>query len=508
MAILLVLSACSVAKRSPPAPDLNVTDRLAAADALVRAGCLDCLVAAFDGYSRLKAVPSVADAATAGAARTAILISTRERELGIEDSGYLPRARELSASREPLRAVLDPLLEIADAWTTRGVRGGPPSADDAVLERTELAFKNRDRWLERLRADVDRDPVTADLWLGLNCALQTPTRDAVDSWMAQLSRWQDVPLLTMKRATCGAVEGAILEELLRADDRFLELHYYLGNAAMLAGRLNSATAHLEAAYSWRPRWPNVTTQLANIALGVEDFERALEYYGRTLAIVPTSPDALLGKTRALSYVARHADAVAAADELLALGHWYIGDARYWRAFNEMHLGQNETAWEDVEAAGRLLMNAEVPKLAGMIAYRLQHVDVAQQKFEQSRERNPRDCETAFYLGVVLAERSVWSRAADVLMETAGCLDAAERDLEAQIEQIRHSDEPPERQQRRIARREQQIASARRMRVTSWFNIAVASYNLSRKDDARQYAEKVADDDQFGERARELLGRLK
>jgi hypothetical protein len=41
-----------------------------------------------------------------------------------------------------------------------------------------------------------------------------------------------------------------------------------------------------------------------------------------------------------------------------------------------------------------------------------------------------------------------------------------------------------------------------------FNTAVAYLNLSRDADARPYAEKVADDEQFGERARELLSRFK
>ena len=47
-----------------------------------------------------------------------------------------------------------------------------------------------------------------------------------------------------------------------------------------------------------------------------------------------------------------------------------------------------------------------------------------------------------------------------------------------------------------------------MTATSWFDLAVASYNLSRKAEARQFAEKVADDEQFGERARDLLMRLR
>ncbi len=47
-----------------------------------------------------------------------------------------------------------------------------------------------------------------------------------------------------------------------------------------------------------------------------------------------------------------------------------------------------------------------------------------------------------------------------------------------------------------------------MLVTSWFNPAVAYYNLQRNAEARQFAHKVASDEQFGERAREILARLK
>jgi hypothetical protein len=46
-----------------------------------------------------------------------------------------------------------------------------------------------------------------------------------------------------------------------------------------------------------------------------------------------------------------------------------------------------------------------------------------------------------------------------------------------------------------------------MRATAWFNTAAACFNLSRHAEARQYAERVTDDPQFGPRARDLLARL-
>jgi tetratricopeptide (TPR) repeat protein len=238
----------------------------------------------------------------------------------------------------------------------------------------------------------------------------------------------------------------------------------------------------------------------------EEFERSLTFYDRTLELEPKAVDGLLGKVRALTYLGRNLEAIATADELIAL-HWFVGDARYWRALNESELEQNEEAWVDVEAAAKLLLNAQVPKLAGLIAYRRQQLDVAQAKFELSRTRNPNDCETVFYLGVVLAEKRSWTPTADVLLEAARCLEGNDAAYRQEIASIEASNDPPARKAGKIARREQYIAKGRRQIATSWFDIAVAYYNLSRKTEARQFAEKVADDDLFGERARELMARL-
>ena len=109
---------------------------------------------------------------------------------------------------------------------------------------------------------------------------------------------------------------------------------------------------------------------------------------------------------------------------------------------------------------------------------------------------------------MLAEQSAWDRTAEVLVETGTCLEGWEKNFNEEIARLRTSNQPARRIQRQIARREQQIADARRKMATSWFNVAIAYYNLARNADARQFAERVADDEQFGERARELLSRLR
>ena len=497
--------ACSSAK-IPARSDPTAPARLAAADALVRDGCFDCLVDAHREYLALRPVASVAEAAAAGAVRTAALLAIRERDLGTEDSGYLKRAQELLAGADTaLQLALAPLLEIADTLPVRGA--ARQVAEDVELARMQAANRHRETWTAALRDGADADALSAYVWLAFNCAYVPASQQAVDEWLGVMPVWRETPLVRFKAATCGSMDRGTLEHLLDANPRFREIDYHLALSAALRGKIDEAMERLLRSYAWRPRWPSVTQSLANDYVAVEEFDSAVEFFDKTLAVVPAYADAMLGKARALTYAGRHDEALAVIDQMLT-GHWLIGDARYWRALNDAQLGRNEEAWSDVELAAKLLVNAEVPKLAGLIAYRLKQIEVSRAKFEESRERNPDDCETGYYLGLVLDEQGVWSRAAEVLIETDRCLQNAERSLEAEIASLRSSTQSPERRDRQIARRERQIANGRRMMTTSWFNIAVAYYNLARKDDARQYAEKLAADDQFGDRARDLLSRLR
>src|SRR5262245_53678956 len=89
----LILAGCaalavsSCAHPQPPAvpPVVDHRAQLQSASGMVRAGCLECLVDAHQQYLALRAFPEVADDATTGAVRTAILVSIRQRELGMVD---------------------------------------------------------------------------------------------------------------------------------------------------------------------------------------------------------------------------------------------------------------------------------------------------------------------------------------------------------------------------------------------------------------------------------------
>src|SRR5881394_2560419 len=120
---LLTLSACAKpplkqATATPPPP--TPTQRLASADALVRAGCLDCLIQAYGEYELRRTIPAALEAGTAGAVRSAALIALRQRELGMTDEGYSQRARLLLTGAAGQPAWLRTVLEIVEVLPVGG----------------------------------------------------------------------------------------------------------------------------------------------------------------------------------------------------------------------------------------------------------------------------------------------------------------------------------------------------------------------------------------------------
>ena len=403
---------------------------------------------------------------------------------------------------------MDQVLDIVDLLPTRsaGVIMRVP-ASDAEVERLQQYVRNRPAWLGRLRDAAGMDPLAAYTWLAFICGTSDAVTLTLDGVLAPVGAMRNLPLLKFKEASCFGLNRAKLDALMTGDPRFVEGTFLLGQFASGQRLLDEAETFYAQAYAWHPRWPILTLSMAAVAMTAEEFDRSLEFNLKTLELEPRAAEAILGKARALTYLEQHEQAIVVTDRLIGEG-WLPGDAYYWKALNETQLGRLDAAWVDIEKADKLLINDQVPKLAGTIAYRRMELGVSRTKFEEARRRNPNDCETGFYLGIVLADLRVWDRTADVFVATARCLENAEQALNEDIETIKASKATPARQARQIAKREQQIAAARRMLATSSFNTAVAYYNLSRKAEAREFAEKVAGDEQFGERAREIISFVK
>src|SRR5947208_97711 len=266
----------------------NLQPRLSAADALVRIGCFDCLTDALREYEAIRAVEAVpaqvADAATAGAIRTATILDLRERELGMADDGYLQRARNLASGRADLPD-LSFAFDIVEIIPWKMVRSAAAPSAALSLEAVRRLSANHEAWTERLRSTADRDPLWASLWLSFACTHGT-TRVDRNALIAPFAQLRDAPLVTFQTATCIRVDAKAIAELMQTEPRYAEAAYSLGLAAIGARHLDEAETHLTRAYGWHPRWPAAAVALANVYMTAEELQAALDFYSRALTIAP------------------------------------------------------------------------------------------------------------------------------------------------------------------------------------------------------------------------------
>ncbi len=497
----------------PAAPAPGRHDRLLVADEMVRRGCYECLRDALAAYEALQGDTEFGSHARDAAVRTALLLSVRETELGLTHGGYIERARRLLGPVEQASPELPGLVEIAEVMSSGPTGFTRTAGTDSQIAAMLTMARSQEQWASVLRNLMPQDLTASYLWLSLACGPYTSTFPDHEKRNALLENVAETPLFAFKFSTaCGLTTSEPLEAMLAIEPRFGEINYHLGLFA-LGGQtgtppnLDAADAHLREAYAWRQDWPALTLAIANVAMSAEDFPRAFEFYEYTLGLSKDDADALTGIIRALTYANRHVEAIAQADRLIGTGR-NVGEAHYWRAMNFARLKDDGQAWTAIEDAATSLANADVPKLAGIIAINRRDWATARQRLEVAAVRRRADCETAFYLQAVLAEQRDWETTARVASDAGACFDSAESVIQQELAIVRASLMAADRRARLVARREAQLVSNARMRATAWYNAAAANFNLSRSAEARRYAEKVADDAFYGDRARSLLERLK
>ena len=244
--------------------------------------------------------------------------------------------------------------------------------------------------------------------------------------------------------------------------------------------------------------------LGNIAMTSEDFAGALEFY-RSDARAGSGPAGCAARRRSQPHLAgpphrgdgggRHADRGRAVSRRRAL----LAGAERSASVSVRARRGPISSWRPT-----LLVNADVPKLAGIIAINRQEFDIARRRLEEANGRRPSDCEVGFYLQIALSEQRAWTEAADTASRAGACFDQEEAQLRKEIDELRATEKIESRRNRLIASRELRMSTNERMRAACWFNAAAAHFNVGARDQARVYAEKVLEDERFGERARELV----
>ncbi|MGH9203002.1 MAG: hypothetical protein ACRD2A_17390, partial [Vicinamibacterales bacterium] len=204
--------------------------------------------------------------------------------------------------------------------------------------------------------------------------------------------------------------------------------------------------------------------IGNLYQTWEEWAAALSAYDAALALVPTHPDALLGRTISLSNLRRHEAAIEAATRLIDGSGWFLGQAYYWRAWNHYNMQNYLVARADADRTRTLMVNAAVFVLSGSIEWRLRRLERAESEFQEAITMDFGQCEAASYLGVVRAERAKAPEAIAAFAQARQCFDLAIAVRRKAIEAVAGQPGTEAMKAREMARHQRAIAEAESRRA--------------------------------------------
>lgn len=509
-AVAAVLAAsCAHAPRPPrlavPAP-VDWPSRLAQADALARSGHL----AAFREAGRIyaaagQALPGRADIAERSV-RTAIAAALREKELGILPTRP-PADPAALIAREPSLSRYGSWLELLEGMPCK-IKGAPGIEDiggrtlDAHFDWINARIVAIDG---ELGAAMASDDLAAALRLALRQEFAFKFQDKLEALSVLIDLHPDSLLVTFQAAVAPSFNTDLLKSLQDRDPGFSEIEYYLGEISLQNGQLLTAERHYLAAAEKFPESLSVLISLAKIAFQTEETEDCLAWNEKALALLPIYRDALLGKGLCLGGLGRYEEALLVFGRLLELGTYYLGEARYWSAWNLNELGRLEDARRSIEAAKVFLVGVPaVATLSGIIAYKQGRLDDAEKDLRQALDLDPAESEAAYHLGKLYADRKDWLNSGIYFAGAAMTYEDKERALEKKIGEIEASEMDAARKARLVAKKKAQIGSVQVIKATCQYNGAAGYHNAGSAERALDLARQAAAHPAFAAMAAELI----
>jgi len=424
-------------------------------EALIERGCFRCLTQAL-GLAKERQLRQLAfEAAT--------LLTLRANELGMAKQEWLTQAREL-ADGDATRTLYLDMIAAVPPDPLSGQR------DDLLVE---TQFRNRSQtllpmWRDMLGVATASPAFRQYLDLTLVCQVDT-SRERIDR-LNQLSAAADVPLLRYRLGICNGRftrdNIASLRAVQSADPEFVDVDYPMGRFLLEnteSADQDEALRRFQAAAAAFPTSVSIALSIGNVYQSWEEWASALAAFDNTLTLMPTHPDAQLGRTISLSQLARHQDAIDAATKLIEGGRWHLGQAYYWRAWNHYNLNDTERARADADRTRTLMVNSAVFLLSGLIEWKAPRLPSAEKEFEQSVAMDFGQCLAALYLGGVRIEQSKDLEAMAALQQSRQCYDLSIAVHRAAIEKINSGPGTPTSRARGVAREERVIADAERRR---------------------------------------------
>ena len=483
---------------------------LAEAATLSAAACYVPLKKAYGIYKELYAIASLRERVALPFLKTCLLLSLREKDVGILDPARtsLNTADEIVRTHRSLAGYKD--------WAEMAALITPSSG--GVQKDIEIKFDSRmdrlkvlDRLLaerDGLRARAAADEFLAGLYAAWNCST-VPLQKQPEDPAALLAMFPDSILLKYQTAICGQLpDRQALEAIVVDRPDFYEARLHLGELHIRDGVVLTAEKELLKAYEGIPDSPQVLILLGSVYYAVEEFEKGLEFYDKTLAVSPEYRDALLGKAVCLASLRRYEESIAVLDRIVALGYWLLGESNYWLSWNKHELKRNAEALACIdEAKMRLPMNSEVFGLSGTIAFELGQNDRAEKDFRESLQYNASNTESLFGLGNVEAKNGKWAESAGFYEKASQVMDGSIASAMAKAEEISRSPMTEDRKARLLRRNEQKRQSLLFSRATACYCAATSRMNAEDAPGARRLAAMASEHPSYKAKAEELLKKL-
>ncbi|MEW5900090.1 MAG: tetratricopeptide repeat protein [Acidobacteriota bacterium] len=508
--LLIFLSFCTPRPQVETASSsAEINARLGEADALRRKGCYVSLKRALQIYRDLYGQPKHRKMVAGRLAEALLLLSVREKELGIANKSYLDQAL-LIIKENPSLGGYSIYAEIARIVALQG-KGVMRDIDTRFSwQETAKKVKNADADLTR-RAGSDE--FSAYMYAVQKCGFDPAYGVSLFEEKGDLGQVLDIfpdsLLLKYKRAICPKENADLLKEILAAEPEFYEANYFLGNDALARGNLLEAEQYFLEALTGIPESPQITISLASVAFAVEEFERSLDFYEKTLALAPEYRDALLGKAICLSYMGRPSEAISVCEKIISLGYWLLGESHYWLAWNQHELKDNVTAAANIEEAkGRLPTSSEVFTLSGTLALEREDLAKAEKDLKEALQYNPANADALMLLGDVYARKKDWPGSA-ACFEKAGfaCEDEAAR-LEAKIDDLKKSKLQSDRMNALLRRKARQLEKVSLARAAAFYNAGAGYFNCGQRSKVLEMTGKASEHPQFKQKADELASQIK
>lgn len=444
---------------------------MARAQSLASAGCYSCLVEALAIYEKA--------GATQAAFETALLVALREKELGIPEDTSLAKAGAL-ATAAGADAVL--LREVAD-YTPVEPTGQDP---DKYAQRNTRDRRTRAGELRALLETTTPSLLNAYLEVSLDC--DDPKARALVKPADLVATYSDTPLLKYRFAICALGDRQWLDAIREADARWTEIAFFQARRAAAARPpdLRGALDLFTIAVPAFPRSAAMVLAQAHAERAYGDLEPALASYDKTIALLPTSRDALLGRVITLSYLERHSEAIATATRMIDLGTWLMGDAYYWRARSRYVLKMVDDAWSDAENAIKLAPNTNVYTLAGVIAYDRKDLDVAKDRFARARRLDQGNCTAHSYYALVDAAQNDWPEATPVFSQAMTCFVHANAETRRTIAELEATDTDPVYKARLIADQQKTLRENELKAAQAGYNAAQGFIREGKRSEATSH----------------------